>query len=109
MDKPKHVGFAILELSKLQMYQTYYINIQPCFGQENLQLHYIDTDGMILSMRTENIIKDLKNLEDIFDFSDLDENHKLFSKKNKKVIGKFEIKTPKNVWINKLVCLRNKM
>ena len=30
---------------------------------------------MILSMRTENIIKELKKLEDVFDFSNLDENH----------------------------------
>ena len=34
---------------------------------------------MILSMRTENIIRDLKNLEDRFDFSNLDENIELFS------------------------------
>ena len=84
MDKAKYVGFAILELSKLHMNETYYDTLQPYFGQENLQLHYIDTDGMILSMRTENIIKDLKSLEDIFDFSNLDENHELFSYKNKK-------------------------
>ena len=30
---------------------------------------------MIMSMKTENFIKDLKNLEDISDFSNLDENH----------------------------------
>ena len=48
------------------------------------QLHYVDTDGMFLSMKTKNIIKDLKNLEDIFDFSDLDKNHELYSEKNKK-------------------------
>ena len=71
MDKAIYVGFAILELSKLHMYETHYDTLQPYFGQENLQLHYIDTDGMILSMRTENIIKDLKNLGDIFDFSNL--------------------------------------
>ena len=90
MDKAIYVGFVILELSKLHMYETYYDILQPYFGQETLQLHYIDTDGMILSMKTENIIKDLKNLEDIFDFSNLDENHDLFSNKNKKVIGKFK-------------------
>ena len=43
------------------MYETYYDILQPYFGQENLQLHYVDTDGMILSMKTQNIIKDLKN------------------------------------------------
>ena len=79
MDKAIYVGFAILELSKLHMYETYYDTLQPYFGQENLQFHYIDTDGMILSLKTENIIQDLKNLEDIFNFSNLDENHELFS------------------------------
>ena len=84
MDKAIYVGFAILELSKLNMYETFYDTLEPYFGQENLQLHYIDTDGMILSMNTKDIIKDLKSLEDIFDFSNLDENHELFSNRNKK-------------------------
>ena len=108
MDKAIYVGFAALELSKSHMYETYYDTIQPYFGQENLQLHYIDTDGMILSMNTKDIINDLKNLEDFFDFSNLDENHELFSNKNKKVIGEFKIETPKNIWINKFVCLGSK-
>ena len=90
------------------MYETYYDTLQPYFGQEKLQLHYIDTDGMFLSMKTKDIIKDLKNLEDIFDFSNLDKNHELFSEKNKKVIGKFKIETPKNNWIDEFVCLRSK-
>ena len=59
-------------------------------------------------MKTKDIIKDLKNLENIFDFSNLDENHELFKNKNKKVIGKFKIETPKNIWIDKFVCLRSK-
>ena len=108
MDKAIYVGFAILELSKLHMYETYYDTLQPYFGQEHLQLHYIDTDGMILSMKTKDIIKDLKNLEDIFDFSNLYENHEKFSERNKKVIGKFKIETPKNIWIDEFVCLRSK-
>ena len=100
MDKAIYVGFAISELSKLHMYETYYDTLQPYFGQEKLQLLYINTDGMILNMKTDNIIKDLKNLEDIFDFSNLDENHELFSNRNKKIIGKFKIETPKNIWID---------
>ena len=58
MDKAIYVGFTILELSKLNMYETYYDTLQPYFGQENLHLHYIDTDGMFLSMKTQNIIND---------------------------------------------------
>ncbi len=108
MDKAIYVGFAILELSKLHMHETYYDTLQPYFGQENLQLHYIDTDGMILSMKTKDIIKDLKKLEDIFDFSNLDENHETFSNKNRRIIGEFKIETPKDIWIDEFVCLRSK-
>ena len=109
MDKPIYLGFTVLELSKLHMYETFYDILQPYFGQENIQLHYIDTDAFVLSLKTKDIIKDLKNLEDIFDFSNLDKNYELFSKKNKKVIGKFKIETPKNIWIDEFVCLRSKM
>ena len=109
MDKAIYVGFAILELSKLHMYETYYDTLQPYFGHEKLQLHYIDTDGMILSMKTKDIIKDLKNLEDFFDFSNLDENYEIYSNKNKKVIGKIKVETPKNVFIDEFVCLRSKV
>ena len=44
----------------------------------------------------------------MFDFSNLDKNHELYSNKNKKVIGKFKIETPKNNWIDEFVCLRSK-
>ena len=63
---------------------------------------------MILSRKIQNVIKDLKILGDLFDFSNLDENHELYSDKNKKVIGNFKIKTPKSVWIHKFVCLRSR-
>ena len=109
MNKPIYLGFTVLELSKLLMYETYYDKLQPYFGQENIQLHYMDTDSFILSVNTKDIIKDLKNLEDKFDFSYLDKTHELFSNKNKKVIGKFKNETPKNVWIDEFICLRSKM
>ena len=51
----------------------------------------------------------MKNVEDNFDFTNLDKNHELFSNKNKKVIGKFKIETPKNIWIDEFVCLSSKM
>ena len=89
MDKPIYLGFAALELSKLHMYETYYDRLQSYFGKENIQLHYMDTDSCILGVNTKDIIRDLKKLEDIFDFSILDKNHELFSNKNKKRVGFF--------------------
>ena len=109
MDKPIYLGFTVLELSKLLLYETYYDKLQPYFGQENIQLHYMDTDSFILSVNTKDIVKDLKDLKDIFDFSNLDKNHELFSDKKKKVNGFFKIETPKSIWIDEFVCLRSKM
>ena len=77
MDKPLYLGFSVLELSKLYMYSTYYDILQPYFGQENLQLHYMDTDSFVLSINTKNIIQDLHKLKEYFDFSSLNENHEI--------------------------------
>ena len=63
MDKPIYVGFSVLELSKLHMYETYYDILQPYFGQKNLHLKYMDTDSFVLSVNTKDIIKDLKKTE----------------------------------------------
>ena len=84
MDKPIYLDFSVLELSKLLMYETYYDILQSYFGQINIQLHYVDTDAFVIGLKTKDVIRDLKNLEDIFDFSNLDKNHELFSNKNKK-------------------------
>ena len=108
-DKPSFLGFTVLELSNLLMYETYYDKLQPYFGQEIIQLHYMDTDSFVLSANTKDIIEELKNLEVFFDFSNLDKNHELFSNKNKKVIGKFKIETPTNIWIDEFNALRSKM
>ena len=56
MDKPIYFGFAVLELGKLHMYEAFYDMLQPYFGQENIQLHYIDTDVFVLSVNTHDII-----------------------------------------------------
>ena len=109
MDKPIYLGFTVLKLSELLMYETYYEKLQPYFGGENIQLHYMDTDSFILSVNTKDVVKGLKNLEVIFDFSNLDKNHDLFSNKNKKVLGIFKIETPEKIWIDEFVCLRSKM
>ena len=86
MDKPVYLAFSVLELSKVLMYETYYDKVQPYCGQKNIQLHYMDTDRFVLSVNTKDIIKYLKNVEDIFDFSNFDENHELVSTKNKYLV-----------------------
>ena len=59
-----------------------------------------NTDSFVLNVNTHEVIKYLKNLEDLFEFSNLNKHHELFSNRNKKVIGKFKIETPENIWID---------
>ena len=63
----------------------------------------------LLSIRSQKVIKALKNLEDLFHFCHLDENVELLSNENKKVVGKFKIETPKNIYIDDFFILRSKM
>ena len=76
------------------MYGTYYIKLHSSFDRENQQLHYLDFDSFVLSIGTQIFIIDLKNIELLFDFSNLNENHELVSNKRKKAVGKFKIETP---------------
>ena len=64
-----------------------------------------------MSVRTMDIVKDLDNLQDqnkMFDFSNLNKEHKIFSNGFKKIPGYVKIETPKPVYRDKLVCLRSK-
>ena len=68
-----------------------------------------NTDSFVLSVNTENIFYGLKNSEDLFGFTNPDENRELFSYQNKKLFGEFKTETPKNIWIDEFVCLRSKL
>ena len=75
-DKPIYLGFSVLELSKLLMYEFYYHSLQPYYNSNvqhrSIKLHYMDTDSIILSINTEDLIKDLENFKNDFDFGELD-------------------------------------
>ena len=106
--KPIYVGFCVLELSKLLMYEWYYDKIQPYF-EDNLELHYLDTDSFIFSIKPiESLIEDLKHFKEDFDFSDLDPSHELYSETNKKVIGKKKLETAPELDLDEAVFLRSK-
>ena len=75
MDKPFYLGFAVSELSKLFLYETWHNKLQLSFGRKNLHILYVGCDSFILSIRTESIRNDLKNLEHLFDFNQLGKNH----------------------------------
>ena len=98
-----------MELSKLLMYEWYYDKMQPHFGEDNLELHYLDTDSFIFSFKQiKSLIEDLKHFKEDFDFSDLDPSHELYSEINKKVIGKMKLETAPELDLDEGVFLGSK-
>ena len=107
--KPIYVGFWVLELSKLSMYEWYFDKMQQYFGEENLELQSLDTDSFIFPFkRIKSLIEDLKHFKEDFDFSDLDQSHELYSETNKKVIGKMKHETAPELDLDEGVFLKSK-
>ena len=108
-DKPIYLGFSVLELSKLLMYEFYYHTLEP-YWQNKVQLHYMDTDSFILSFNANNreLINFLQENKDEFDFSELNKSHELYNPINKKVIGKMKIETSPVLVLDTFTALRSK-
>ena len=86
MNKPVYLGQAILDLSKIIMYEFHYDYMLPKYG-DNIKLCYMDTDSFVYDIKTEDFYKDIaEDLETRFDTSGY-RNRPLPVVKNKKVIG----------------------
>ena len=87
MSKPIYVGQAILDLSKIIMYEFHYDYAKTKWN--NIKLLYQDTDSLIYNIKTEDFYKDIS--EDIasrFDTSNyINVDRPLQIGINKKVIG----------------------
>ena len=60
--KTINVGFSVLELSKLLMFEWYYDKRQLYFGEDTLELHFLDTDSFIFSFKPiKSLTEDLKH------------------------------------------------
>ena len=109
LQKPFYVGFSMLESSELLMYECYYDKMQPYFDEDILELHYSDTDSVILSFKSiKSLIEYLKNFEENFGFGDLDPSHELYSNINKKVFGKMKLETLPELDLDEAVFLKSK-
>ena len=58
-NKPIYLGFTILDLSKLQMYETYYDTLLPHFG-DRISINAMDTDSMFLHIKSSDIYKEIE-------------------------------------------------
>lgn len=91
MDKPIAVGMAILELSKVVMYDFYYGHLKPQYGH-NVTMLYTDTDSFILEVETPDFYADMKrHASQFYDTSDYPEGNRYgIEQANKKVPGLFK-------------------
>ena len=90
MNKPVYLGQAILDLSKIVMYEFHYDYMVPKYGLEKLRLCYMDTDSLVYDIKTEDVYEDIANdVEARFDTSGYSKTdfRPLPIGLNKKVIG----------------------
>ena len=86
MNKMVYLGQAILDLSKIIMYEFHYDYMKPKYG-DNLQLCYMDTDSLIHHIKTEDFYADIAgDVPMTFDTSSY-RNRPLPIGMNKKVTG----------------------
>ena len=87
MNKSVYLDLSILEISKTLMYEFWYDFIKPKY-QNNAKLCYMDIDGFIINIKTEDFYEDIANdVEKRFDTSNYEVDKPLPKGKNKKVIG----------------------
>ena len=90
MNKPVYLGQAILDLSKIVMYEFHYDYMVPKYGLEKLKLCYMDMDSLVYDIKTEDFYEDIANdVEGRFDTSGYSKTdfRPLPISLNKKVIG----------------------
>ena len=68
MNKPEYLGQAILDVSKMLMYEFHYNYMRPKYGSK-VKLCYMDTDSFVYEIETEDFYRDIANdVEKRFDY-----------------------------------------
>ena len=88
MNKPVYLGQAMLDLSKIIMYEFHYDYMKRKYSEENLKLCYMDTDSLVYKIKTKDFYKDIaKDVEARFNTSGYVPDRPLPIGKIKEVIG----------------------
>ena len=91
-DKPRYVGFTVLELSKLHMYNFHYNYIIPKYG-DKAKLLFTDTDSLMYEIEIDDFYRDISpDVHERFDTSNYPKDHPsgIPTGVNKKIIRMFK-------------------
>ena len=111
LDKPVYIGQAVLDYSKLEMYNLYYNILRKCPLIRQPELVGGDTDSFFLALHTDKNVQlgdVFKNLSQYFDSSNYPQDHPLYSAANKAKLGCFKDEAAGKV-IEEMILLRPKM
>ena len=86
--KPIYVGFTILELSKLKMYQFHYDYVLKIFN--DVKLFFTETDGLVYEIKGVNVYEQCFRDKHLFDFSGYPKDSVYYCDVNKKMLGKMK-------------------
>ena len=87
MNKPIYLGLSILDISKITMYEFWYVYVKIKY-EDRARLCYMDMDSFVVNIKTKDFYKDIaENLQERFDTSDYIYDRPLPIGVNKKVIG----------------------
>ena len=100
-DKAIYLGFSILDLSKLLMYEFHYKYIKRKY---NANLLFTDTDSFVYEIEINDVYEDFYDDKDLFGFSDYPQNSIFFDP----VIGNMKDESKRKI-ISEFVGLKSKM
>ena len=106
LNKPIYVGFSILELCKMIMYDWHYNYFVKKF---DCSLLFTDTDSLVYEIRgADSVYDEVFRDKELFDFSECDKKSVYYGLSNKQVIGKMKNEMSGKI-IAEFVGLRSKM
>ena len=92
LNRPIYVGFTVLQLTKLHMYDFHYNHMNVKYPHaKQLRLLFTDTDSLAYAVHTDDIYKDMATgAADRHDFSEYLLDHPLYGESNRKSLGFFK-------------------
>ena len=84
-----YIRFSVLDLLKLHMYKFHYEKMLSRY-EDNFRLCFTDTDSLLYEIEAVDIVLDMAENIDDYDFSDYPKDQHLYNTRHKKIIGKFK-------------------